>query len=63
MRPGEGTSVFYLFASAFILLAAYYLLKPVRESLILSEGSAEIRAYSVGIVALPKLRKTRTACA
>ena len=52
VRPGEGTSVLYLFSSAFVLLAAYYLLKPVRESLILSEGSAEIRAYSVGIVAL-----------
>ena len=52
VRPGEGVSVFYLFSSGFVLLAAYYLLKPVRESLILSEGSAEIRAYSVGMVAL-----------
>jgi AAA family ATP:ADP antiporter len=52
VRPGEGASVFYLFISGFVLMFAYYLLKPVREALILTEADAEIRAYSVGIVAL-----------
>ena len=30
----------------FTLLGAYYLLKTVRESLILAEGGAEVKAYS-----------------
>ncbi|MEM9301733.1 MAG: putative Ig domain-containing protein [Pseudomonadota bacterium] len=52
VRPGEGRSVCHLFVSGFLLMFAYYLLKPVREALILSEGSAELRAYVVGIVAV-----------
>jgi AAA family ATP:ADP antiporter len=30
----------------FLLLTAYYIIKPVREALILSEGSAEIKSYA-----------------
>ncbi|MDX1569860.1 MAG: Npt1/Npt2 family nucleotide transporter [Xanthomonadales bacterium] len=52
VRPGEGTSVLFLFATAFVLMACYYILKPVRDALILAEGSAEIKAYSQGIVAV-----------
>ena len=52
VRPGEGRSVLYLFFTAFLLMAAYYLLRPVRDALILAEGSAEIRAYAQGIVAV-----------
>jgi AAA family ATP:ADP antiporter len=37
----------------FLILTAYYILKPVREALILEEGSAELKAYlSVGEIAL-----------
>lgn len=52
VRPGEGRSVLFLFATAFVLMACYYILKPVRDALILAEGSAEIKAYSQGIVAV-----------
>ena len=37
--------------SIFMLLTAYYILKPVREALILSQGSAELKSYlSAGMV-------------
>ncbi len=35
-----------------MLLFAYYLLKPLRESLILSEFGAEVRSYAVALIAL-----------
>ncbi len=35
-----------LTTNLFLLLGAYYLLKTVRESLILAEGGAEVKAYS-----------------
>jgi len=46
VQPGEGLGALLLTVNLIVLLGAYYLLKPVRESLILAEGSAEIRAYS-----------------
>jgi ATP:ADP antiporter, AAA family len=46
VRAGEGISALLLTASVFVLLAAYYLLKPVREALILSENGAEVKSYS-----------------
>lgn len=52
VRPGEGAAVFHLGISGFVLMFAYYLLKPVRESLILADGSAELAAYAVGMVAV-----------
>jgi len=52
VRPGEGRSVLFLAASGFSLLASYLLLKPVREALILTEGSPEIRSYAQAAVAL-----------
>jgi AAA family ATP:ADP antiporter len=46
VRPGEGLGAFILTINLFTLLGAYYLLKTVRESLILAEGGAEVKAYS-----------------
>jgi AAA family ATP:ADP antiporter len=46
VRPGEGMTALLLSANVFVLLAAYYVLKTVRESLILSEGGAEVKSYS-----------------
>ena len=31
--------------NVFLILMAYYVLKPVREALILGEGSAELKTY------------------
>jgi AAA family ATP:ADP antiporter len=52
VRGGEGSVVLLLFLKVFLLLFAYYLLKPVREALILSESSAEVRSYALAAQAL-----------
>ncbi|MGH9158772.1 MAG: hypothetical protein ACRD2X_02135, partial [Vicinamibacteraceae bacterium] len=44
--PGEGLSAFLLGANLFLLLSSYYLLKIVREALILSQNGAEARTYA-----------------
>lgn len=46
VEPGEGAGALALGLNVFLLLAAYYLLKTVREALILTEGGAEVKAYS-----------------
>jgi AAA family ATP:ADP antiporter len=45
VRPVEGLGALVLTIDLFTLLGAYYLLKTVRESLILAEGGAEVKAY------------------
>ena len=52
VRPGEGRSALLMLLQGFLLLLAYYLIRPVREALILVEGTPEVRAYAVGAVAL-----------
>jgi len=53
VRPGEGKTALLLALNVFLLLMAYYVLKPVREALILGEGSAELKTYmSAGQVVL-----------
>ena len=46
VRSGEALSALLLTLTVFLLLFAYYLLKTVREALILTEGGAYIKAYS-----------------
>jgi AAA family ATP:ADP antiporter len=45
VRPGEGPTALLLAANVFLILMAYYVLKPVREALILGSGSAELKSY------------------
>jgi AAA family ATP:ADP antiporter len=52
VRSGEGTGVLLLGLNSFLLLMSYYLLKTVREPLILTQGGAAVRAYSAGGQAL-----------
>jgi len=52
VHPGEGRCVLLLCLQAFTLMIAYYLIRPVREALILTEGTAELRSYAVGVQAL-----------
>jgi AAA family ATP:ADP antiporter len=52
VRAGEGMAVVLLAATIFLLLAGYYLLKTAREALILTEGGAEVKAYSSAAQAL-----------
>ncbi len=45
VRAGEGWTAVLLALNIFLILTAYYTLKPVREGLILGEGSPELKAY------------------
>ncbi len=46
VRPEEAATVALMTMAAFLLLTAYYLLKTVREPLILLEGGAEVKLYA-----------------
>ena len=46
VEPGEALGVSLLTVTAFLLLTAYYLLKTVREPLILLQGGAEVKLYA-----------------
>lgn len=46
VRPGEGGAVLLLALNAFNMMALYYILKPIREALILSEAGAEVKSYA-----------------
>lgn len=52
VRPGEGRSIVLMLAQVFLLLLAYYLIRPLREALILAEGTSVVRSYAVGAVAV-----------
>src|SRR6188472_1311523 len=45
VRPGEGRTALLLGLNVFLILMAYYILKTVREALILGEGTAELKSY------------------
>ncbi|MBA3396535.1 MAG: translocase [Deltaproteobacteria bacterium] len=48
VQPGEGLPVVILLVDLFLILTAYYLLKVVREPLILAGGGAEVKSYAAG---------------
>ncbi len=51
--PGEGLSALLLMLNVLMLLAAYYIIKPVREALILSEPSGpEVKSYLSAVMAV-----------
>lgn len=61
VRPGEGTTALVMFANVFLILCAYYLIKPLREGWIsISDvgglSKMEVKAYSSfgqGLLLLP----------
>src|SRR5918993_3204641 len=48
VRAGEGRHALVMFVNVFLLLLAYYILKTVREPLILTAGGAELKSYAAG---------------
>jgi AAA family ATP:ADP antiporter len=52
VKPGEQLPALLLTANVFLLLTAYYLLKIVREPLILAGGGAEVKSYAAAGQAL-----------
>jgi len=51
LRAGEGQAAVRLCVQAFIIMLAYYLLKVIREPLILADGTAELKAYTTAMQA------------
>jgi AAA family ATP:ADP antiporter len=46
VRAGEGVTALLMFLNIYFLLFAYYILKTVREPLILTGGGAELKSYA-----------------
>jgi AAA family ATP:ADP antiporter len=46
VRAGEGADAILLMLAVFLLLTAYYIIKVVREPLILAGGGAELKSYT-----------------
>ena len=51
LRPGEGRSVALFFLLAFLILVAYYVLKTLREPLLLVDDPAEMKSYAYATIA------------
>jgi len=52
IRPGEGRTTFLFFLHGFLLLFSYLIVKSLREAFILTDFSAEVRAYGVAVIAV-----------
>ena len=52
VRAGEGGITLAMAFLVFLLLNSYYLIKPVREALILQQGGAEAKSYLVALMAV-----------
>lgn len=53
VHDGEGLQVMLLALNVFLILSAYYVMKPVREALILVQpNGAEIKSYALGLQAV-----------
>lgn len=52
INPGEGLTAFLLTLNVFLLLAAYYIIKPVRDSLMLDKWPPEIKSYLSAAIAV-----------
>jgi ATP:ADP antiporter, AAA family len=59
VRAGEAFTALFLTATIFLILTSYYLLKVIREPLILLSGGAEVKAYAAAgqaLLLIPVLR-------
>jgi len=52
LRPGEGRSVVAFFCYALLLMLSYYILKTIREPLLLTSSSAEMKSYATAATAV-----------
>lgn len=52
LRPGEGLAVLYFMAYGFLVMFSYYMLKTLREPLLLSKATAETKSYAYAVIAL-----------
>jgi AAA family ATP:ADP antiporter len=52
VQPHEGVTVLLLMVNVFLLLGCYYIVKPVREALILAGEGAEVKSYAAAVMAV-----------
>jgi AAA family ATP:ADP antiporter len=52
LSPGEGKSVLAFFTYALLMMVSYYILKTIREPLLLTGSSAAIKSYAYAVTAL-----------
>ena len=52
LRPGEGRSVVAFFCYALLMMLSYYILKTIREPLLLTGSSAEMKSYATAATAV-----------
>lgn len=52
LRPGEGLAVLYFMFYGFLVMFSYYMLKTLREPLLLSKATAETKSYAYAVIAL-----------
>lgn len=52
VRAGEAPTALLLALNVFLLLMAYYFIKPLREALILGESGAEVKSYASAVQAI-----------
>lgn len=52
LRPGEGLAVLYFMSYGFLVMSSYYMLKTLREPLLLSKATAETKSYAYAVIAL-----------
>jgi AAA family ATP:ADP antiporter len=52
LRPGEGRSVVAFFCYALLMMVSYYILKTIREPLLLTSSSAEMKSYATAVTAV-----------
>jgi ATP:ADP antiporter, AAA family len=52
VEPGEGSTALLLCCNVFLLFTAYYVVKPIREALILASSGAEVKSYAAAGQAL-----------
>ena len=52
VRPGEAKTALLLTLNIFLILCAYYFVKPAREALILAGSGAEVKSYAAAAQAL-----------
>lgn len=52
LRPGEGRSVVIFFSYALLMMLSYYVLKTIREPLLLAGSGAEMKSYASAAIAV-----------
>ena len=52
VHPGEAVTALLLTCNIFLLFLAYYIIKPVREGLILAGNGAEWKSYLSAVIAV-----------